>query len=447
MPAITQTTIRCSSCGQPFAAEVRTYIDPAQDPQGKIALLNGQLNMARCAQCGVPNTISAPLLYHDATKELLVAYVPMELNLQKDQQEKIIGDLMRALPKDNFKGYMFSPRRALTMQGLIEQVLQADGVTPEMMEKQRERVKLVQQLVDAPDDQISALVTEHDALIDRQFFQTMTMMAQRMLEVGQPQLAQRVAQVQNYVAQLSTVGQALIQQQMRQEQIVQEVAQTIQALGEGASRADFMGLAVQYAGDDDRLQALVGMARPAFDYTFFQELAVFTGQAPAQERERLEVLRDTLLALTENIDAQARMEVNNAARLLQALLEAPDMDEMLQANAHLINDTFMAVLTVNIQEADRAQNGEASTRLRQIYERVVIMMQDNMPPELIFVNELLSAQNENQARAMIAARAQEFGESLLDMMDAVSEALSSQGNQPLYDRLLMLREEVANTIG
>lgn len=446
MSAVTQTTLRCSSCGQPFPAQVRTYIDPASDPQGKIALLNGQLNAARCPHCRVINMVAAPLLYHDPAKELLVAYVPMELNLQKDQQEKIIGDLMRALPKDNFKGYMFSPRRALTMQGLIEQVLQADGVTPEMMEMQRERVRLVQQLVDAPDDQIPALVNEHDALIDRQFFQTMSMMAQRMLEVGQPQLAQRVAQVQNYIARLSTVGQSLIQRQAEQEQIVQEVAEAIQSLGEGASRADFMNLAVQYAGDDDRLQALVGMARPAFDYTFFQELSVFTGQAPAQERDRLETLRDTLLALTESIDAQARMEVNNAARLLQALLEAPDMDELLQANAHLIDDTFMAVLTVNIQEADRAQNGEASARLRQIYERVMTMIQDTMPPELVFVNELLSAQSENQAREMITARAHEFGDSLLQMMDAVSEALATQGNQPLYDRLLLLREEVANTI-
>ncbi|MFN8450295.1 MAG: hypothetical protein U0521_17340 [Anaerolineae bacterium] len=44
------------------------------------------------------------------------------------------------LPQQSMKGYLFQPRRALTMQGLIEQVLQADGVTPEMIGEQRARV-------------------------------------------------------------------------------------------------------------------------------------------------------------------------------------------------------------------------------------------------------------------------------------------------------------------
>ena len=121
---------------------VDTVIDPAQDPQAKARLLTGQLNTLRCPNCGNPVTVAAPVLYHDASKELLIAFMPMELNLTKDQQEKAIGDLMRELklPQQAMKGYVFQPRRALTMQDLIEQVLQADGVTPEMMEEQRDRV-------------------------------------------------------------------------------------------------------------------------------------------------------------------------------------------------------------------------------------------------------------------------------------------------------------------
>ncbi len=55
------------------------------------------MNTVRCPNCGTPVTISAPLLYHDASKELLIAFVPMELNLNNDGQEKVIGDLMREL--------------------------------------------------------------------------------------------------------------------------------------------------------------------------------------------------------------------------------------------------------------------------------------------------------------------------------------------------------------
>ena len=84
----------------------------------------------------------------------------MELNLTKDQQEKAIGDLMRELklPQQAMKGYVFQPRRALTMQGLIEQVLQADGVTPDMMDEQRTRVKLLENLMQTPPDMLPAFV-------------------------------------------------------------------------------------------------------------------------------------------------------------------------------------------------------------------------------------------------------------------------------------------------
>jgi uncharacterized Zn finger protein len=89
--------LNCPSCGRPINAVVETVIDAGQDPQSKARLLSGQTNNIRCPNCGNMVTVAAPLLYHDASKELLIAFVPMELNLTKDQQEKTIGDLMREL--------------------------------------------------------------------------------------------------------------------------------------------------------------------------------------------------------------------------------------------------------------------------------------------------------------------------------------------------------------
>ncbi|MDX1994480.1 MAG: CpXC domain-containing protein [bacterium] len=446
MSPVTQTTIRCSNCGQPFTAALRTYIDAQQDSQGKVMLLTGRLNTAQCPNCGTVNAMAVPLLYHDPAKELLVAFVPMELNLNKDQQEKTIGDLMRELPKENFKGYMFAPKRALTMQGLIDLVLQSDGVTPEMMAEQRERVKLAQQIVETDPAQLEALVKQNDALIDERFFQAMTIMAQRALEGGRPDIAQQVLLIQSHVAELSTYGQELLKKQEAQEHLVEEVANAVQDLGEQATRADFLSLARRYDADDERLQALVGLARPAFDYTFFQEMTLAIGQAPAGEREGLEQLRTRLTELTQMIDQQTQAAVQNAARFLQALLNAPNLDEMIRANLSVIDDTFMAVLTANIQEAERQGEAAASNRLRMIYNRVVAIMQENMQPELVFVNQLLSADTDEDARAMISEYAREFGPELLEVMDAVSEVLTAQGNQSLNDRLSMLRAETARVL-
>ena len=113
------TPVRCSSCSVPSQAEIRTVIDTKHDPQGKMLLLSGQLNSFTCPNCGTLNTVKTPILYHDAEKELLIAFIPQEIGIQKNMdEEKIVGDLLNeltsALPKEEFRGYMFNPKRSLT---------------------------------------------------------------------------------------------------------------------------------------------------------------------------------------------------------------------------------------------------------------------------------------------------------------------------------------------
>lgn len=441
-----QTVIRCASCGQPFSAEVHAVIDVSKDPQAKALLLNGAINNVRCPNCGNVNAIMSPLMYHDPSKELLVAFVPMEMNMTKDQQERIIGDMMNTLPKDNFKGYMFNPKRALTMQGLIETVLTADGVTPEMMAQQKERVRLAQQLVDASDAALPELVKQNDTKIDLQFFQTLSLMAQRMAESGQIELARRVVQAQSRIAELSSFGQSMIQQQQEQQAIIQEVAEEIDRLGQQAKRSDLLNLALKYKDDDDRLQAMVGIARPAFDYEFFQELTAAIGKAPADEREDLESLRDALLHLTQQVDRQAQAQLQNAVQLLQAMVSTPNPDDLIRDNLPLIDDAFMAVLTANIQEAERRKDVAASARLKGVYERIMTIVRETMQPELLFVNQLLQVESDEDARKLIQEHGADFDEALLEAMDAVSEVLESQGQADMLKRLTGLRKETEAAI-
>ena len=418
------------------------------DPEAKARLLSGRTNTVQCPNCGAPVTVAAPLLYHDASKELLVAFVPMELNLNNDQQEKAIGELMRELklPQQAMKAYVFQPRRALTMQGLVEQVLQADGVTPEMIEQQRVRVRLIETLMQTPDDQLPALVQEHDEEIDAQFFQTLTMMAQRILAEGRSDVAEGLIQLQQIVASLSSFGQQLIETSRVQEEIVAEVAAELDQLGENATRADFLEMAMRYAHDDQRLQALAGLVRPAFDYTFFQELSVKTGQVPAEEREQMEALRDTLLELTSLIDQQTQMALREAAGLLQELVTAPDIDQAIGENAQLLDDTFMAVLSANIQEAERRGDLNASARLKLIYEKVLATLRDNMQPELRFINDLLSTESDEDARDLLLQEVGNYGAPLLDIMDAVEKVLASRGDSATLQKLVFLREQAEQVL-
>ena len=442
MPHINQLTVNCTTCNQPFPAQIRSYIDVNEDPEGKLLLLNGRLNANICPHCGNMNTVMASILYHDPDKELLVAHVPMELNIDNAQQERIIGNMMNTLPKENFKAYMFSPKRALTLKALTEMILEADGVTPEMMKEQEKRVEIAQELLSATNDERPALIEKYDDIINEQFFQVLAMMAQRMMEEGRPDMAQQVMVIQSQIAQLSTVGKALIEQQEKQEQTVREVANEIEALGANADRESFYELALNYMGDDERLQALIGLARPAFDYQFLQDMSVKIGQAPADEREDLTNLRDQIVELSNAIDQQSQKVMQNAAGFLQAALDHPQPEQFLQTNAHMVDDTLLQVLMANVQEAEKRGDVQSSAKLKEIYTFIVGLLEGQMQPELRFVNALLSTKSDDEAKIMIAEQAKGFGDELLEVMDAVNAILIQQGNQPLQDRLGELRKEV-----
>lgn len=451
MPRTRSMNIQCPACRTPFTTTVQAVIDAGSDPDAKIRLLSGRLNLAQCPQCGTVTQIATPLLYHDGTKELFISFVPMELGLPRDQQERAIGDLTRELmsllPQTAIKGYLFQPRQALTIQNLVDQVLMADGVTPEMLEAQRSVVRLVETLLQTPPADLPRVLRERDAEVSAEFFQATAVMAQRAMQDGRSDIVQRLVEIQNLAAQHTTFGQELARRSQMQEAVVQEVAEAINALGEEASLGDFVDLTLRYAGQDDYLQALVGLVRPAMDYNFFQELTMRIGQAPAAERERLEQLRAQLVELTTVIDQQAQLVMQDAVRLLQEIVNSPQPEAIIAENLDLIDDTFMAVLNANIEKANQRNDASASARLRRVYDLVVTALQANMRPELRFVNELLMSETDEQAREMIAQRAGEFGGALLEVMDAVGPMLAQQGEVELVEKLAFLRQAAAQELG
>lgn len=444
-----QMNIQCPNCRNPITAVVESVIDATSDPQAKARFLSGRVNNVTCPNCGTPVSIATPVLYHDGTKELLLVYVPMETPLPKQQQEKVIGELMKELtsklPKEAMKGYLFNPKQALTVQGMMDTILQADGVTPEMMNEQRDRVRLIETFMSTPDDILQSVVEQNDAKVDAQFLQTMSLMVQRMMQEGRADLAQQVLAVQERVAAYSSFGKELVERNRQQEETVREVATELQALGNDATRADFIELALRYSADANRLQALVGLARPAFDYQFFTEFTTRIGGAPADQRDTLESVREQLVQLTQMVDQQQQMVVQEAAQLLQSMVNSQDIDAAVDENMPYLDDTFMAVLSANIQEAQRAGNIQLSGRLKLVYDRVVAALRDNMQPELRFINDLLSLPEE-QARTALAEQVADFGPPLIEMMDAVQEILSSRGEGELLEKLATLREDAVQAL-
>lgn len=506
-PNNTMTT-RCAQCGQPVEAQVRTVVDAQRDPEGKSLLLSNRLNAAQCPSCGNVTQVGAPLLYHDASKELLIAFVPMEVGVQQGQnEEKIVGDLMNQLTSDldasNFKSYMFNPKRALTLQGVIDQVLEADGITKEMVEAQRKRVSMVQDMVRMTDDEtLREFVKNNDDEITEDLFQIMSVMAQSAMAEGQRQVVERLSAIQEVLLEQSTVGKRLIGQQ----QTIESVVNDLRELGMQPDAEAMANLAASYAGDDDKVQAFVGLVGSSLEEDFFEHLSSHVEAASGDDRAALQDLTerireyqqeveadmaqtvqqidsfiDTLLEtddieqeLQQNMDLIStdfisvlalKMQQAEAAQdearmhklteiyarvlpviqtqFLQLLVNTPDPEPVIRANIQLLDSNFMRLLALNAQEAQRQGNQAALQRFQELNQIVVPILQEGMPPEVRFINELLSINDDAALNARIQAEAQTFDENLVDVIDEISASLTQQDQQDLLARLQRVRQALA----
>jgi hypothetical protein len=148
-----QTQIACPRCRQPITANVEQLFDVTQDPQAKQRLLGGVSNMARCPHCGYQGRLATPIVYHDNDKELLLTYFPPELSMPLNEQERLIGPLIKQitdrLQPEKRKGYLLKPVPNLTYESMIQTILAKDGITPEMLKEQQDRVQLIERLLQA----------------------------------------------------------------------------------------------------------------------------------------------------------------------------------------------------------------------------------------------------------------------------------------------------------
>ena len=262
------SNVQCPNCNSPIQAHVQQLVDVSQDPSAKSRLLSGSFNLIRCPVCSYEGQLTTPIVYHDASKELLLTYMPVELNIPKNEQEKLLGRLINqaidSLPAESRKGYLLQPQAVLTTQGLIERVLAEDGVTKEDLDAQRDKIRLFEDLLKAPEDSLEKFVEEHDPELDEQFYQLAALSLQSATD--EPALA-AASQRLEAVLKLSSYGKQLA----AREQELRAAAESLREAGEDLTRERLLELFIE-STNDDRVEAIVSLARPGLDYSFFQLL-------------------------------------------------------------------------------------------------------------------------------------------------------------------------------
>jgi hypothetical protein len=367
--------INCPNCGQTFVAGVESIVDGGRDPASKARLLSRRLNVAQCPHCQVAIQMTLPLVYHDHTKELMLVYIPMELNIPTTERERMVGEMTRAimnsLPNEQRKGYLLNPIQPLTFDGMIDLILEKDGITKEMRMAQQAKLRLIERFLEAPPDNLEDLAAQHDDELDDQFFQLMTYSAESALQTGQREVAEAILARRDMILGFSSYGQAAMQRLQHQEEVVHEVADRIRQLGERMELPVFIDFVLEMGESEEHLQALAGLTRHAMNYTFFAELTRRAEEeSDPQYRGYIEQVRDQLLEYTQAIDAQQQALVQQAQGVLQALMSAPDIDAAIQQYLPMIDNLVLTILTNTIQHFEQRGDLVGAARLRQLYEKI-----------------------------------------------------------------------------
>ena len=428
-----KTQINCPNCQQLIAAEIEQLFDVGVDPNSKNRLLSGQYNLAQCPHCGFNGNLSTPLVYHDPGKELLLTFVPPELNLPPDDRERAIGGMINKvvdnLPQEQRKGYLFSPQTSLTLQGFVERILQEDGITKEMLEEQQNRVNLIQRLAEISDEKaLAKTAKEEDENINAEFFSLLTQMIQVSASQGDENSAKQLSELQNKLLPITTYGKEI---QARAKE-VEEAIKILKDAGEDLTREKLLDFVIE-APNDDRVDAYVSLARPGMDYEFFQKLTEKIDQAEGDEKEKLSNLREHLLKATQEVDEQIQARLNLATRNVNALIQAEDIREATLANLPAIDEFFLQALENEIQAAEQAKDKDKVGKLKQIGDALEEAAKAVAAPQEL-LQELIDADEETRKKLM-KEHAEEITPQFVEALTGLLVQLDGPDNVEMADKV------------
>lgn len=418
--------VSCPNCRQPVTAEVNQLFDVNVDPQAKNRLLSGAYNLIQCQYCGYQGNLATPIVYHDPDKEFLLTFVPPEMGLPRNEQERLIGGLINQviakLPQEKRKGYLLNPQATLTMQGLVERVLEGEGITREMLQAQQQRMNLLQRLVSTSDEASRVQIAQQeDDLIDAEFFGLLNRLLEVSMMSNDRESAARLNELQKLLLPVTTYGKEI----QAQSQEIQAALNDLQAAGKDLTTDKLLDLVIN-APNETRLNALVSFARPAMDYSFFQRLSERVERARGDGRDRLVELRTKLLAMTQEIDLQMEQHRKQMRQVIEAIMGQKDIPAAMSQVLGELDESFVQELQDMLAEAREKGDLDRSGKLQQMMD---VLQQASAPPELAIIEEYLDQDGEKARQAWLEEHSEQVTPEFADLLANLSMQMESADDQ------------------
>lgn len=419
----------CPRCHQPIIAEVQQLFDINTDPTAKQRLLSRSTNVSKCQACGYEGMLSIPLVYHDPEKELLLTYFPPELGLPVNEQEKQIGPLINqvvnALPAEKRKGYLFRPQTMLTYQTLIDRVLEADGITKEMIEAQQKRINLIQKLITTQTaEERSKIILENTELVDGNLFAIFSTLIESATMQGDDKSAQMLSSINKELLEQTEVGRELLAQN-------QEAQTAIKALQEASKNGLTRERLLEILSEIKSLSALttvVSLTRNGLDYQFFQSLTERIEKETGDLKQKFTDLREKLLKITRDYDLEVNKRIAEAEKLLDTILAEANLEEAVKKHIQEIDEFFTQAIRTAFDKANQAGD---SARLEKIQKLTSIIEKESAPPpELDLIQKLVDAKDEAERHQIIEENGAMITDELLQALNSIIAEGQSRKESP-----------------
>lgn len=430
-----QTRVSCPRCRQPVVADIEQLFDMNVDPDAKQRLLSGSFNLIKCPNCGYQGNYPTPIVYHDPAKELLLTYFPSEMGVPVNDQERLMGPMItqvvNKLPNEKRKAYLLRPQSMLTFQTLMEKILEADGVTREMLQAQQQRLNLLQRILAASPDSRAEIIRNEDALIDETFFSMLNRLIEASLAGRNEQTAKEMVELQELLVTESSVGQKIKSQA---EETQAAVTQLQEASQKGLTREALLDLLIN-APTENRLMALVSLARTGLDYQFFQILSDRLEKATGPERQKLTELRSRLVDMTRAIDEEVKKQMEGARTLLDEILKEQNIEEATLKRLQAITQLFVDLVRTELETARKAGDRDRLQKLQSVIN--ALQKASAPPPEYALLEDLLAAEDETTRQKLLTEHSAEITPEFLQLLAGL--IAQSEGQDP---ELLKQLEEV-----
>jgi hypothetical protein len=345
--------------------------------------------------------------------------------------------VMDSLPAEQRKGYLFQPKTFFSMESMISEILHADGITDEMIQDQKKKGQLLTDLLAqlGDEDAFEKLVEEREEGLDYEFFLFLSASIDQAREDGEESLAEQLSALRTRLQELVSPAGVAPPEEMQggitREELIERLFahkdheefktlitvarpvldyqffQTLtkqiedaQAQGEQEKAKDLTELRVRILDlvhelDQEAKKALERAAallrqiveredmETAAEENVEQIDAAFLtaleANIVAADQSGQQELVEKLNRLKEHVVSLLEERLPPEMRLVNKLLSAPDLDQrqkLLQEQKELINEDFLKLLQLILEDLRSQDQKEAAEHLDEIIPEVEALLQE-----------------------------------------------------------------------